>query len=113
VTIIGQQPPVIVTTRGSDINFSLVWPGEDEEPADLDGWDLTLMDVSPEFSVEIDQQQVDLLTASIVDPANGLIEGKIDWHDSLQTRARYGFRIQVSLNGDDQSATELIQVRYV
>jgi hypothetical protein len=96
--------PTIRANRGSDVDFQIAWKYDDGDAADLVGWDLALMDVSPEL--------VSHLSATISDPANGIITGKIDWDDSLVTRKNYFFRIQLSFDGDDESSTQLIQVRY-
>jgi hypothetical protein len=89
--------------RGSDVPFRLVVPDSNNDPADLSGYTLQLMDVSPELAP--------YLTAAITDPPNGLVEGRIEWDDSLVAGVNYRFRIQVTLGTEDQS-TPLIEVTY-
>jgi hypothetical protein len=89
--------------RGSDVPFRIVVPDANNDPAPLFGYTLQLLDVSPELAP--------YLTAAITDPANGLVEGRIEWDDSLVAGVNYRFRIQVTLGTEDQS-TQLIEVTY-
>jgi len=89
--------------RGSDVDFSLVWKDSDNLPADLFGYTVQLLDVTPELAP--------YLTVAITDPANGGITGRIEWDASLVAGVNYRFRIQVTLGTEDQS-TPLIEVTY-
>ena len=89
--------------RGSDVPFRLVVPDSNNDPAPLFDYTLQLLDVSPEIAP--------YLTAAITDPANGLVEGRIEWNASLLAGVNYRFRIQVTLGTEDQS-TQLIEVTY-
>jgi hypothetical protein len=89
--------------RGSDVNFSLVWKDSDNDPADLFGYTVQLLDVTPELA--------DYLTVAITDEANGVITGRIEWDASLLAGVNYRFRVQVTL-GTEDDATNLIEVTY-
>jgi hypothetical protein len=89
--------------RGSDVDFSLVWKDSDNDPADLFGYTVQLLDVTPELAP--------YLTVAITDPANGGITGRIEWDASLLAGVNYRFRVQVTLGAEDD-ATNLIEVTY-
>jgi hypothetical protein len=89
--------------RGSDVDFSLVWKDSDNLPADLFGYTVQLLDVTPELA--------DYLTVAITDEANGGITGRIEWDASLLAGVNYRFRVQVTLGAEDD-ATNLIEVTY-
>jgi hypothetical protein len=89
--------------RGSDVDFSLVWKDSDNDPADLFGYTVQVLDVTPELAP--------YLTVSITDPANGVITGRIEWDASLLAGVNYQFRVQVTL-GTEDDATNLIEVTY-
>ena len=89
--------------RGSDVDFSLVWKDSDNDPADLFGYTVQLLDVTPELA--------DYLTVAITDEANGVITGRIEWDASLLAGVNYQFRVQVTL-GTEDDATNLIEVTY-
>jgi hypothetical protein len=89
--------------RGSDVDFSLVWRDSANDPADLSGYTLQLLDVSTEI--------LPYLTATISDPPNGVVSGRIEWDASLLAGVNYRFRIQVTL-GTEDDATPLIEVTY-
>jgi hypothetical protein len=89
--------------RGSDVDFSLVWKDSDNDPADLFGYTVQVLDVTPELAP--------YLTVSITDPANGVITGRIEWDASLPAGVQYQFRVQVTL-GTEDDATNLIEVMY-
>jgi hypothetical protein len=89
--------------RGSDVDFSLVWKDSDNLPADLFGYTVQVLDVTPELTP--------YLTVSITDPANGVITGRIEWDASLLAGVNYRFRVQVTL-GTEDDATNLIEVTY-
>jgi len=89
--------------RGSDVDFSLVWKDSDNDPADLFGYTVQALDVTPELAP--------YLTVTITDPANGVITGRIEWDASLLAGVNYRFRVQVTL-GTEDDATNLIEVTY-
>jgi hypothetical protein len=89
--------------RGSDVDFSLVWKDSDNDPADLFGYTVQALDVTPELAA--------YLTVTITDAANGVITGRIEWDTSLLAGVNYQFRVQVTL-GTDDDATNLIEVTY-
>jgi hypothetical protein len=89
--------------RGSDVDFTLVWKDSDNDPADLFGYTVQLLDVTPELA--------DYLTVAITDEANGVITGRIEWDASLLAGVNYQFRVQVTL-GTEDDATNLIEVTY-
>jgi hypothetical protein len=89
--------------RGSDVDFSLVWKDSDNDPADLFGYTVQVLDVTPELAP--------YLTVSITDPAIGVITGRIEWDTSLLAGVNYRFRVQVTL-GTEDDATNLIEVTY-
>ena len=89
--------------RGSDVDFTLVWKDSDNDPADLSGYTVQVLDVTPELA--------DYLTVTIADAATGRVTGRIEWDDSLEAGVNYRFRIQVSLSVQDDS-TNLIEVTY-
>jgi hypothetical protein len=89
--------------RGSDVDFTLVWKDSDNLPADLFGYTVQVLDVTPELAP--------YLTVTITDPANGGITGRIEWDASLLAGVNYRFRVQVTL-GTEDDATNLIEVTY-
>ena len=93
----------IQPNRGSDVDFSLVWKDSDNDPADLFGYTVQALDVTPELAA--------YLTVTITDEANGVITGRIEWDTSLLAGVKYQFRVQVTL-GTDDDATNLIEVTY-
>jgi hypothetical protein len=89
--------------RGSDVDFTIVWKDSANEPADLHDYTVAAMDVTTGLE--------DYLTLEITDEANGVITGRIEWNDSLLAGINYRFRVQVSID-EDQDATNLIEVTY-
>lgn len=89
--------------RGSDVTFTLAWKDSANLPADLFGYTVQTLDVTPEL--------LPYLTVTISDPANGVIVGRIEWNAALLAGVNYRFRVQVTL-GTEDDATNLIEVTY-
>ncbi len=89
--------------RGSEVDFTIVWKDSDNDPAVLFDYTVQAMDVSDGLA--------DYLTLEITDPANGVITGRIEWDDSLTAGVNYRFRVQVTLD-DEDDATNLTEVTY-
>lgn len=89
--------------RGSVFDFAFTWP-DSAGPADLSGWEIAAMDVSPTIA--------NLLTVAITDAPNGEVEGKIAWDDAIEANKTYTFRLQITKAGEDPDSTNLIEVTY-
>lgn len=88
--------------RGSDIDFSFVWPNTEGGPLDLTGFQILTMDVSPTIAP--------YLTVSSPDPGNGVIRVQLQWDMSF-TRRFYNLRIWLK-DGDDDVTTNLVRIIY-
>lgn len=95
----------INANRGSDIDFWFIWRDTSGDPVDLFDYTVSKMETTAAINSYV--------TLTISDPANGRIDGRIEWNDLLQSGVSYYIRIQVT-DGDDteDQATNLIEVTY-
>jgi len=92
-----------IVNRGTDFVLSFTWKDTDNNPQDLTGWDISLMDVS----VEIE----DYIEAEIVDAIDGVVSVRIEWDESFSLGVAYLFRVQVT-SGLENVSTNLQEVVY-
>jgi hypothetical protein len=90
-------------TRGTDMVLQWNWQTIDETDANLTGYTIQTMDVTPEIA--------DDLSVEITTPATGLITARIEWNDDFVAGTAYYFRVQISSGGND-IGTNLIRVVY-
>lgn len=94
--------PVLDVNRGSDVDFKIFWVDTDGDPANLIGCTVQVLDASPIIAPH--------LTVSILDVVNGVVAGRIEWHNDIVV-GTYKFRVQVTVGVEDD-ATPLIEVTY-
>lgn len=88
---------------GADLEHTFVWPNGAGGAADLTGWNIVLLNVSPELGP--------LLSAQIAAPAFGQVTFRVAFSDALEQQKVYRFRLQIT-NGQQHDASNLIGVRY-
>ena len=93
----------IRANRGSDVEFSFIWPDIDNEPLDLTGWTLGVFENSPQLD--------ELITVSSDDPETGVVKVLVEWDEALLEKAQYQLRVQAVESGVTIT-TNLIQIRY-
>jgi hypothetical protein len=89
--------------RGSDLTFEITWPDGAGGAADLTGYTVGIFEPSPAIA--------GLVTATMDDPATGVIRVRIEWADGTPCRKRMTFRVSVSI-GDEDQTTNLLAVIY-
>lgn len=88
--------------RGSNIDFSFVWPNTEGGPLDLTGFQILKMDV--------DAGLAPYLTVTSPSPGTGVIRVQIAWNSAL-TKRTYSFRIRLTYE-DDNVSTNLVRIVY-
>lgn len=97
--------PVLTLNRGSDLDFTVIWPdgpGDAAPPLNLTGFTVDAFDPHPAL--------VGQLTLTITDAAAGQITGRIEWADDMPPGAIMAFSIRIA-QGADATATPPITVR--
>jgi hypothetical protein len=90
--------------RGTGFPVDFVWRDAANEPADLFGWQIGLMDVSPDFD--------GLLIVGFVDQSVGSVRVHVNWDNRLQARKVYTFRVQITHPTEKPQSTPPIEVIY-
>ena len=91
--------------RGSDLSFSYAHPGGDGGNADLTGWTVSIFEPSPFIA--------DAITATLVDPVNGLIQVRVEWELISNSKVEeHSFRVRIDDGAGEQQSTNLLKVRY-
>jgi len=90
--------------RGTGFPVDFVWKDALNQPAELTGWQIGLMDVSPDF--------VGLLTVGFVDQSVGSVHVEVNWDDRLQAKKVYTFRVQITHPTEKPQATPPVEVIY-
>lgn len=88
--------------RGTDVRQKCILTDAEQNPIDLTGYDVRLLDASPELGA----------TLAVTDAVNGEVEVTAEWQDTWKTGRNMSFRIQISMEGRDTSWPQVwIQVR--
>jgi hypothetical protein len=93
----------IPVNRGTDFVLSWNWKDINGDNANLTGYTIQTMDVTPAIA--------DDLSAEITTPATGLITARIEWNDAFEAGVSYYFRVQISSGGND-TGSNLFRVVY-
>lgn len=93
----------IPINKGSDLTFALNWPNAAGGNADLTGAAIEAFDCHPATLEEA-------ITLSIVDPAEGRIEGRLEWSDTMPFGRAMFFRIRVTVAGNRASTDKIMVV---
>lgn len=95
----------IKANRGSYIEFQMEWPNGGGGAADLTGYSVRLIDVSParQFVPQV----------SFANQAAGLLDILIPWDDNMPDDRNFEFRIQIENDTTGvQKSTNLLTVLY-
>jgi len=84
----------IRANRGSDLEFSFIWPDIEGEPLDLTGWTLGVFENSSELD--------DLIEVSTDDPESGTVLVRVEWDAALLVKNNYSLRVK-AVSGDTKS----------
>lgn len=88
--------------RGTDVRHKGILMDAEQNPIDLTGYDVRLLDASPELGAVL----------TVTDATAGEIEIVAEWQDAWKTGRFMSYRVQISLEGRDTAWPQVwIQVR--
>lgn len=91
--------------RGSDLTFSYNHPDGAGGNADLTGWTVSIFEPSSFIA--------DAITATLEDPASGLIQIRVDWELITNTKVEaHSFRVLIDNGAGEQQSTNKLTVVY-
>ena len=94
---------IFKVNRGSDLVFDLPWPDGAGGNADLTGYTASIFEPAAALAGRV--------TATMDDPATGIIRVRVEWADTAPCNRQLTFRVAIAL-GDDDTTTNLLAVVY-
>ena len=92
----------MLVNRGSALDFGFTWPVGGDGPADLIGWSIGVLDLTPGITVN----------AVLTNPVTRRVDVVIPWNNAIQAGSRYTFRLQITNPNEEPDSTQLIEVIY-
>jgi len=90
--------------RGSDLEFTFVWPGGLTSPLDLTGYTVD--------GYEVDPALAPYLSMAIEGaPTQGRIKVTVQWNEAMESHRAMGFRVRIARD-QINSTTNLLKVVY-